>query len=198
MAVDTLPSRLEMACRQGAEAIDFNAEDPVSSIRELTLGAGADCVIDAVGVDAEPASAGPSAATSDKLARYEHERAEVAPRTHSPDGLRWRPGGAPSQALEWSINAVAKGGVVSLIGVYPPSQTGFPIGLAMQRNLTLRMGNCNHRHYVPGLVSRVKNGTLDPRAVVPQTEPLPDVIAAYEAFDTRQAGWVKVSFVPSG
>lgn len=184
LAVDTLPSRLEMACRQGAEAIDFNADDPVAVIRELTLGAGADRVVDAVGVDAEPAREGPAAASEDK-------------RAHSPEDGHWRPGAAPSQALKWSVNAVAKAGVVSLIGVYPPNHNSFPIGLAMQRNLTLRAGNCNHRRYVPELINRVRSGALRPHKVVTQTGPLTDIIAAYEAFDARQAGWVKVELVPT-
>lgn len=48
--IDTIPDRLEMARDQGAEAI-----------KDLTDGMGADRVIDAVGVDAEPAGRGPSA-----------------------------------------------------------------------------------------------------------------------------------------
>jgi len=51
-AVDTIPDRLAMARGQGAEVIDYNAEDPVETIKRLTGGIGVDCVIDAVGVDA--------------------------------------------------------------------------------------------------------------------------------------------------
>src|SRR5687767_10382647 len=54
-AIDTVPSRLEMAQDQGAEIIDFNKENPVEVLRELTGGPGPDRVIDAVGIDAEPA-----------------------------------------------------------------------------------------------------------------------------------------------
>jgi threonine dehydrogenase-like Zn-dependent dehydrogenase len=50
VAIDTVPSRLEMARAQGAEVIDFNAEDPIKAIKELTSGIGVDRVIDAVGV----------------------------------------------------------------------------------------------------------------------------------------------------
>ncbi len=194
LAIDTVSSRLEMARRQGAEVIDFNADDPVAAVRELTLGAGADCVIDAVGVDAEPATGGPAAASGEEAERQQRERDQVAPEKGS-DGKLWRPGGAPSQAAEWSVNAVAKAGTVSLIGVYPPQVTSFRLGVAMQRNLTLRMGNCNHRRYIPDLVSRVRSGALRPQTVLTQTEPLPDAIAAYEAFDQRESGWVKVGLL---
>ncbi len=195
-AVDTLGGRLDMAREQGAEAIDFNADDPIETIRELTLGAGADSVIDAVGVDAAPARDGPAAQGDEQARQHEQDLSAVAPRT-DPHGDQWHPGGAPSQALQWSVGAVAKAGTLSIIGVYPPQQRTFPLGQAMQRNLTLRMGNCNHRRYVPDLVRQARSGELAPRHVVTQDEPLPDVISAYEAFDRRQSGWVKVELRPA-
>ncbi len=36
LAIDTIPNRLEMARAQGAECIDYNADDPVATIQELT------------------------------------------------------------------------------------------------------------------------------------------------------------------
>lgn len=196
-AVDNRPSRLDMARTLGAEVVNFDAEDPVETLRELTGGIGVDRVIDAVGVDAAPPRQGPAAArVADKTEQFERESKAVAPATR-PDGELWRPGGAPSLALEWAIKAVAKAGVVSIIGVYPPAHTFAPIGLAMQRNLTLRMGNCNHRRYIPGLVNKVRNGTLRPEQVITQTEPLMSVLEAYEHFDKREAGWMKVALRPT-
>ena len=61
LAVDNLPDRLDMARRQGAEVINFDEEDPVQVIQQLTGGVGADCAIDAVGVDAECPHHGPAA-----------------------------------------------------------------------------------------------------------------------------------------
>jgi hypothetical protein len=40
----------------------------------------------------------------------------------------------------------------AIIGVYPDSDMVYPIGQAMQKNLTLHMGNCHHRRYLPMLV----------------------------------------------
>lgn len=195
LAIDNRASRLQMARAQGAEIIDFDAEDPVTMVRELTGGIGVDCVIDAVGVDAESARSGP-AQPEGRNEQYRKETAEVAPETN-PSGELWRPGGAPSQALEWCVQAAAKAGTVSIIGVYPPNQTSFPIGLAMQRNLTLRMGNCHHRRYIPGLVDRLRNGTLKPREILTQREPITDVLEAYRSFDKREAGWMKVKLDPA-
>ncbi len=62
----------------------------------------------------------------------------------------------------------------------------------MNKNLTLRMGNCNHRNYIPYLVELTRMGRIDPRRVLTKVEPFHNAIAAYEAFDARKPGWVKV------
>jgi len=67
----------------------------------------------------------------------------------------------------------------------------------MEKNLTVKMGNCNHRKYIPMLLDKVQSGVLDPETVLTNVEPLTSVIDAYKAFDTRQPGWVKVKLEPS-
>ncbi len=170
-AIDRVASRLEMARAQGAEAIDFEAEDPIEVLQRLTGGIGVDRVIDAVGVDA------------------------VAPKAN-PGGRQWVPGNAPSQVVEWAAKALAKAGTLSVIGVYPPNDRSFPLGAAMNKNLTVKMGNCNHRTVLPHLIELVETGVFDPTTVLTQVEPLTDVIEAYKAFDRREAGWVKVMLEP--
>jgi len=56
--------------------------------------------------------------------------------------------------------AVAKAGTVSIIGVYGEVNS-FPIGNAMEKNLTVTMGNCNHRRYIPHLIELVRSGNLN-------------------------------------
>jgi threonine dehydrogenase-like Zn-dependent dehydrogenase len=103
------------------------------------------------------------------------------------------PGDAPSLALRWAVEMVAKAGTVGVVGVYPPQHVAFPIGAAMNRNLTIQAGNCNHRRYVPGLLSRIASGGADPTTVLTQQETLPSAISAYQAFDRREPGWTKVT-----
>ena len=91
---------------------------------------------------------------------------------------------------------MCKAGTLSIIGVYPESAEFFPIGKAMNKNLSIEMGNCNHRKYIPMLIDMVRNGTIDPAKVLTQTEPVTDAISAYEAFDKRRAGWIKVELEP--
>jgi threonine dehydrogenase-like Zn-dependent dehydrogenase len=197
LAIDTVESRLEMARAQGAECIDFNAEDPVEVIRELTGGIGPDRAIDAVGVDAECAHHGLAARQSKKKSQqFRQELKEVAPKTN-PDGDNWHPGDAPSQALEWAVESVCKAGTLSIVGVYPPHDRFFPIGKAMAKNLTIKSGDCNHRRYVPTLINLIMSGVVDPSKILTQREPIGSVIDAYKAFDTRQEGWVKVELRPA-
>ncbi|TMA83411.1 MAG: glutathione-dependent formaldehyde dehydrogenase [Deltaproteobacteria bacterium] len=196
-AVDTIASRLEMARAQGAEVIDFNVDDPVAVIRELTGGSGADRVIDAVGVDATHPSGGPAAKQAKQhAAEFAQELEQVAPERH-PAGANWHPGDAPSQVLVWAVEAVAKAGTLAIIGVYPPSARAFPIGQAMNKNLTLQMGNCNHRKYIAMLVDLVRSGAVDPTHVLTQIAPLSSAVEAYKAFDQRQPGWIKVELQPA-
>jgi threonine dehydrogenase-like Zn-dependent dehydrogenase len=195
-AIDTIASRLEMASDQGAEVIDFNREDPVDAIKGFTGGIGVDKAIDAVGVDANRPHHGKAAKTSAlKAPKHSVERKMVAPKTNPQDG-NWEPGDAPSQALSWAVQTLAKAGSLSIIGVYPETANIFPIGEAMNKNLTIKMGNCNHRKYIPMLLDKVVAGILDPEKVLTQVEPLTDVISAYKAFDQRQPGWIKVELKP--
>jgi threonine dehydrogenase-like Zn-dependent dehydrogenase len=119
----------------------------------------------------------------------------IAPKRNPKDG-NWEPGDAPSQALNWAVQALAKAGSLSIIGVYPQTAQMFPIGEAMNKNLTVKMGNCNHRKYIPMLLDKIVAGVLHPEKVLTQVEPLTDVISAYKAFDQRQPGWIKVELKP--
>lgn len=196
LAIDRIPSRLEMAKAQGAEVINFDEEDPVETILSLTGGIGVDRVIDAVGVDAEHPTTGPAARKAkEKQEAFEREVRQVAPETNVQGDL-WRPGDAPSQVMLWAVEAVAKAGTLSVIGVYPQTVEFFPFGQAMMKNLTINMGNCNHRKYLPHLVDLVKNGTVEPEKILSQIEPLTNVIDAYKSFDQRKAGWMKVELLP--
>lgn len=196
IAIDALEDRLEMARAQGAEVVSFEKESPVEEIRALTRGIGVDRVIDAVGVDAQHAHHGPAGkAAAKKAKQHQALREAVAPDAAPKDG-QWVPGDAPDQALEWAVDAVAKAGTVALIGVYPDQVSCFPIGKAMNKNLTVKMGNCNHRRYIPHLLELVRTGAIEPRRILTKVEPLVSVIEAYKAFDRREPGWLKVELLP--
>lgn len=191
--VDGLHDRLDLAARQHAEVVDFNAEDPVAAIRELTGGIGVDRVVDAVGVDAQAPARGPAARqAAERAEQDEHERGQAAPESR-PSGDTWVPGDAPTQAARWAVRAVAKAGTIGTVGVYPPQLDSYPFGEAFMKNLTLKSGNCHHRAYLPHLVSLVATGALDPTPLATRWPDVEDVIEAYASFDRRESGWTKVA-----
>ncbi|HWL07449.1 MAG TPA: alcohol dehydrogenase catalytic domain-containing protein, partial [Planctomicrobium sp.] len=127
--IDHQNDRLSIARDLGAEIINFDQEDPVEVLLELTAGIGPDRVIDAVGVDAEyPARDAPKS-SSPQRSSFQAELDQI-----SDSGLAghpWHPGDAPSLALQWAVSSVAKAGTIGVIGVYPPQLNTFPIGMAM-------------------------------------------------------------------
>lgn len=195
-AIDRLPDRLQMARAQGAETINFDEEDPVEAITRMTNGIGVDRAIDAVGVDAQHAchchgQSSTASVDAETKAAFDEEVKTIAPVT-APAGDNWQPGDAPSQALIWAVEALAKAGTLSIIGVYSEKSRVFPIGVAMGKNLTINMGNCHHRKYIPHLIELTLTGRIDPASILTQVEPMNDAIEAFKAFDRRERGWIKV------
>jgi threonine dehydrogenase-like Zn-dependent dehydrogenase len=196
-AIDAIPSRLEMALEQGAECINFEEEDPVQALKGFTAGIGVDRVIDCVGVDANRPHRGLAGAKGMlQSPRFRMERMKTTVGKERPSDGNWHAGDAPSQALEWAVQSLAKAGTLSIVGVYSEMVKTFPIGYAMEKNITIKMGNCNHRKYIHGLLELVRSGTVDPAEVLTQVEPMTDVIEAYRQFDRRSPGWIKVMLQP--
>jgi threonine dehydrogenase-like Zn-dependent dehydrogenase len=170
IAVDHLPYRLEFASQQcGSEPVNFReAGDIVGHLRDLTDGRGPDACIDAVGLEA-----------SGSL-------------LHDVQGALFLEAGSIT-ALSWAINTVRAGGTVSIIGVYgPPFNHFFPIGWALNRNLTFRMGQCNVLNYLDDLMEKTRRAEIDPSFVVTHELPLEDAPYGYEIFERRQDGAIKV------
>lgn len=88
--------------------------------------------------------------------------------------------------------SLAKAGTLSIIGVYPPTLMSIPIGLATNKELSIKMGNRNHRKSVSHLVDLVRNATADPFKILTKREPMTDVIAFDKSFTSHQPGWIKV------
>ena len=196
IAVDRLPDRLAMAERQGAQVINMDEVDVPETVLKLTDGDGARRVIDAVGVDAQHAHHGHEEPSLLGKAKNKVEQYLIEPAARK-FGSHFVAGDNPSQVLDWAVECVAKAGTISIIRVYPPNDRVFPIGKAMNKNVTMRMGNGNHRRYYDVLIDHVMSGRLDPLTILTQSEPVTDAIKAYTAFNERQPGWMKVELLPS-
>ena len=193
-AIDRVPARLKMAQSQGATVINFDEKDPVKELKKLTHEKGPTKIIDAVGIDAEQPKGSFLAdlKNSSEQNEFKEEVKKIAPKTNPHDG-NWLPGNGPSQALRWAVKAVAKNGTISIIGVYPELMNSFPIGEAMGKNLTIKMGNCNHRNYIPTLLEWVKNGSFNPLPFITKKIAFKDIVEAYKNFDKRDDNWIKVA-----
>jgi len=66
----------------------------------------------------------------------------------------------------------------------------------MNKNLTVKMGNCNHQRYYTKLIGLVVSSAIDPAKILTRVEPMQSAIDAYEAFDRREPGWSKVELKP--
>ena len=174
IAVDRLDDRLDFAyAYNGVETVDFGElDDPVRHVKEICDGRGPDVVIDAVGLEADGS------------------------RIHDFLGRRLKLQAGAATAIEWAIHMVRKGGTVVLIGVYGPPWNLVPIGTAMNKGLTLRMGQCNTKRYMPRLLEHVRTGRIDARALISHRMPLADVADAYRLFATRADDCRKVVLDP--
>ena len=174
LAIDRVEARLRMAERwAGAETIDLRKSgDPVAALKDLTRGRGPDVCIDAVGLEASGSAFQTIAGRKLKL---------VA---------------GSAIALSWAIHAVRKGGTVSIVGVYGPPANLVPIGVAMNKGLTLRMGQASAKRYMPHLLAHVREGLLDPRGLITHRLPLEHAPRAYELFDRKEDGCVKCVLMP--
>jgi threonine dehydrogenase-like Zn-dependent dehydrogenase len=195
IAVDRLPDRLEKAKSLGAQVINFDEADVGKAVLELTNGDGAAHVIDLVGVDAQHPQHGPATPGLIDKAKQALGQTLATPHAHT-HGKHWVAGDHPTQVLEWAVQCAAKAGSIAIVGVYPPTINSYPIGTAINKNLTIRMGICNHRRYMDVLIEHILAGRLDPKKILTQHEPMTSVIGAYEAFDKRQPGWMKVELEP--
>lgn len=173
IVIDHVPYRLRFAEEfAGVETIDLRKVDHiVPYLKELTEGRGPDVCVDAVGLEAD------GSALHDFLGRV----------------LMLQAGAAT--VIDWCINAVRKGGNVSLIGVYGPPWNLVPIGAAMNKNLTIRTGQCNTRRYMPHLLEHIRAGRVDPKRLTSHRLPLDQAPEAYRMFAAKQDECRKVVLV---
>jgi threonine dehydrogenase-like Zn-dependent dehydrogenase len=147
-------------------------DDIVAHLKKLTDGRGPDVCIDAVGLEADGSP------------------------MHTLIGRKLKlEAGAPT-AITWAIDAVRKGGNVVLMGVYGPPWNLIPIGTAMNKGLTLRMGQANCKRYMPRLLEHVRAGRIDAKAIITHRFPLEGVADAYELFAQRRDGCIKCVLTP--
>jgi len=177
IAIDRVPERLTMAQAQGkAETINFEDHDVYDRLMAMTGGRGPDRCIDAVGAEAH--------ATGSFDAVLDKAKAAVYLGTDRPHVLRE------------AIMCCRKGGTVSIPGVYIGFLDKVPFGAAMNKGLTMKMGQTHVHRYLKPLLQKVEAGEIDPSFVITHRLTLDDAPGAYQTFRDKQDGCIKVVLKP--
>jgi threonine dehydrogenase-like Zn-dependent dehydrogenase len=176
IAIDRFPERLEMArTYANAETLDYTADGSVlEALKDMTGGRGPDAVIDAVGMEAHGEGVD-----------YAYDKLKQKLRLETDRG----------QALREAILACRKGGTVSVLGVYGVMDK-FPMGLIVNKGLTVRSAQQHGQKYVQRLLDHVAKGELDASYLVTHRFSLEDAPRGYDMFRTKEEGCVRAVFVP--
>jgi threonine dehydrogenase-like Zn-dependent dehydrogenase len=190
ISVDRIPERLARVEAHGAEPLNLDEAEKVGGIaeivREATGGRGADAVIDAVGMEAHGS---PGAAGVQKFVGLLPDAvAEPMMKKAGVDRLA---------ALYTAFEAVRRGGTVSILGVYGGAADPIPMMQLFDKQIQLRMGQANVRAWTDELLGVLKDGDpWDVESFATHHLPLDEAPTAYEKFQKKEDGFVKVVFKP--
>ena len=178
IAIDRFDYRLDMAREKAGadDTIDYEEADVVATLTEMTGGRGPDACIDAVGMEGHHSH----------VALNAYDRVKQATRAETD-----RP-----HALREAIMSCRPGGVVSIIGAYGGLVDKFPLGAAMNKSLTFRMGQCHVHRYLRPLLQRIENGEIDPSFVITHELDLEDTPHGYDIFRHKKENCEKVVLHP--
>ncbi|MFH9706727.1 zinc-dependent alcohol dehydrogenase [Streptomyces luteogriseus] len=188
--VDLVPERLRRAKARGVETFDLRSFDDekelVEAIRDQTDGRGPDAVIDAVGTEAHGSAA----------ARMVQNAAAILPRKiGAPIAERFSIDRLA--ALYTAIDLVRRGGTISLSGVYGGMADPLPLLTLFDKQIQMRMGQANVRRWSDDIIPYLTDE--DPLGVddfATHRVPLSEAAHAYEMFQRKQDGAVKVLMQP--
>lgn len=188
--VDLVPERLRRVRERGVETFDLRSFDDekelVEAIRDETDGRGPDAVIDAVGTEAHGSAA----------ARLAQSASAMLPRKLS-GPLAERFSIDRLAALYTAIDLVRRGGTISLSGVYGGTADPIPLLTLFDKQVQIRMGQANVRRWSDDILPYLTDE--DPLGVddfATHRVPLSEAPHAYEMFQRKQDGAVKVLMQP--
>ena len=189
ITVDLVAERLTRVAGAGAEAVDLDGvgkRDLGDHLREMTAGRGPDAVVDAVGMEAHGS---PGMKALHKLVGLLPDAvAEPMMNTAGTDRMA---------ALYSAFDIVRRGGTISLSGVYGGMADPMPMLTLFDKQVQLRMGQANVKRWVPDILPLLEDE--DPLGVdsfATHHLPLDEAPTAYQMFQEKKDGAVKVVFRP--
>ena len=188
IGVDSVPERLARVKARGIEVVDLNEhpKDLGDAIRDMTGGRGPDSVLDAVGMEAH----GSPVTTFIQKVVGLLPRAIAAPimQTAGVDRLN---------ALYSAIDIVRRGGTISLSGVYGGVADPIPMLTLFDKQIQLRMGQCNVKKWIPEIMPLLTDDDpLGCDTFATHRVPLSEAPAMYKKFQEKTDGVVKVQLKP--
>jgi len=188
IGIDRVPERLQRASARGVTTINLDDhDDPAAVVRDLTGGRGADAVIDAVGMEAHGSPGG-------KLAR---QLAGLLPDPATAKVME-TVGVDQLAAVQLAIDAVRRGGTVSVVGVYGGMADPMPMMVMFDKQLQFRMGQANVHRWVDDIMPLLTDDS-DPLGVesfATHHTPLDQASQAYADFQAKSSGTVKILLKP--
>jgi threonine dehydrogenase-like Zn-dependent dehydrogenase len=189
IGVDLVPERLERVRARGAEVIDLrdHDDDLAEVIRGMTDGRGPDSVIDAVGMEAHGAP----------VAKLAHQMTSLLPKAVAGKVMELA-GVDRLHAFQLAIDIVRRGGTISLIGVYGGMADPLPMLTLFDKQIQLRMGQANVRHWTDQILPLVTDDAdpLGTEGFHTHQLPLDDAPRGYEIFQKKDDGAIKVLLKP--
>ena len=188
IGVDLVPERLERVRARGVEVVDLreHEKDLGDAIRDMTDGRGPDSVLDAVGLEAH----------GSPVTTLLHKLVGVLPRAIAAP-LMETAGVDRLGALYSAIDIVRRGGTISLSGVYGGAVDPIPMMTLFDKQIQLRMGQCNIKRWVPEIMPLLTDD--DPLGVdtfATHRVPLSEAPEMYRKFQKKEDGVVKVQLKP--
>jgi threonine dehydrogenase-like Zn-dependent dehydrogenase len=178
IAIDRFPERLQLArdyC--GATTINYTDNDVlvVEALRDLTGGVGPDSCIDAVGMEAH---------SNTVVGLYDKVKQALQMETDRPFVLRQ------------AIQAIRKGGTLSIPGVYGGVLDKVNFGAAFGKGIHMNMGQTHMHKYLAPLLKHVEDGDIDPSFLISHRCGIEEVPEMYKLWRDKQDAVTKIVIDP--
>jgi threonine dehydrogenase-like Zn-dependent dehydrogenase len=90
-------------------------------------------------------------------------------------------------ALATTFTLVRQGGTISLPGMYVEDTASVPIGDMWLKNINIVAGVANIQGHMDELLELIRDGRIDPKAIISHRLPLDEAAKGYELFDSKEA-----------
>ena len=177
IAIDRFPERLALARKTGAITIDYSQDNMsiVEALRDLSGGIGPDSCIDCVGIEAHSHSA---------AGIYDKVKQTLKLETDRPFVLRQ------------AIQAIRKGGTLSIPGVYGGVLDKVNFGAAFGKGIHMSMGQTHMHKYLMPLLKHVEEGRIDPSFLISHRIGIEEAPAMYAKWQKKEDAITKIVIDP--